>query len=991
MRIVQGEYQRMVDVKECFVVQNTATKLKEIIAISFYTTEKVLKKKTELRFIDKDAKETYWCKDMGDEYIMSEPETVENSVRYVIARRPRSVIMLEEENSDTKKVISDLKPVIFIPKKVTFEIMEKFYHLVRNNITTPMINNMRQPVILAGQLFTDKKTAESILNYLDGDKSIEVPTKLLTRARFLMKVYENWVTEVYTEMKKQNFIQPADVIVASGNTIPHLIHIDEKIIEPMISDMVKTGRLFFTKKTNTDVVHDFNSYMSKMAKMMTARIESIAKPIHITNDIRQETKDILNSFKRKPYLAQTDTVEAMLKALDLKKKVSVIGEMGTGKTFMMTAAQIAHAEYLGRTLKLLILAPDHLTKTVWKEEIHKVTDDVKVHHIRSVSELMTYQQLGYFEDNQKRAFILSQTNSKVGYFYKPAVNWSAARQAFSCPCCGEQVTRKVKEEVEEGVFVYVNKPVSFAHFATNGPTTNNHKCKSCKTVVWEPVTKSTNKKSKFMYSRELKGYYPRDERAVRRKLSELSYKQSLETSLKGKTKFAIEMEKYRILELTIQGKRGEKERRSKAAAPVADYIFKKMQFQFTHLILDEFHEFQGDSLRTVACEKLVHSVNYVTTGTGTGMNGYADSRFRTDYMMQPEKMKKAGYGINDADKYQVDYGVIQKKYRLVETNGKVKKEHLAPAKKPGISPVIFPLFMQDTTVFVNMEDLEDEMPILEHLQVAVPMDDELKKAHKQLVNDVKDATRHDKKLFKSSFQLNYSYLDAPQEEKELKDKVTGEVLVRTPVISSHSDNKLKKLIEIAENEVHKLDNRMMIYTHFSGDNINSYLAQHLMDEGFRVTVLSPVNQKSISCDGSMVKVEKDQREIFLREEAKKGTNILLVNPELVKTGCNLIEFPTILYYQMGYQVYTNRQADRRAWRLGQTKDCKVIYLYYQDTIQQQVASLMATKIIASRSIEGKMDSDGLEALCSSRTAEEELAAMYYEGIKDEIKIKKYVA
>lgn len=46
MRIVQGEYQRMVDVKECFVVQNTATKLKEIIAISFYTTEKVLKKKT---------------------------------------------------------------------------------------------------------------------------------------------------------------------------------------------------------------------------------------------------------------------------------------------------------------------------------------------------------------------------------------------------------------------------------------------------------------------------------------------------------------------------------------------------------------------------------------------------------------------------------------------------------------------------------------------------------------------------------------------------------------------------------------------------------------------------------------------------------------------------------------------------------------------------------------------------------------------------------
>lgn len=359
--------------------------------------------------------------------------------------------------------------------------------------------------------------------------------------------------------------------------------------------------------------------------------------------------------------------------------------------------------------------------------------------------------------------------------------------------------------------------------------------------------------------------------------------------------------------------------------------------------------------------------------------------------MQPEKMKKAGYGINDADKYQIDYGVIQKKYRLVETNGKVKKEHLAPAKKPGISPVIFPLFMQDTTIFINMEDLKDDMPELEHVQIPVTMDSELKIAQKQLVRDIRNATRHDKKLFKSTFQLSYSYLDAPQEEKELKDVDTGEVLVRTPVISGYSDNKLQELIKVAHNEIVRQDNRMIIYTHFSGDNINDYLAKHLMLEGFKVTILSPVNQKSISCDGSKIKVNKDEREIFIREEVEKGTEILLVNPELVKTGCNLIQFPTIIYYQMGYQVYTNRQADRRAWRLGQTKACKVIYLYYKDTIQEQTASLMATKIIASRSIEGKMDADGLEALCSDRTAEEELAAKFYEGIKDIVKGKRLVA
>lgn len=996
MLVEQGEYFRTVDVKECFVITNEETGLKEIVAISFYTTEKELKKTSEIRFVNrfgpgKDETESYWCKEMGDEYIMRDPETEDNSVRYIISRRPREIIMVvDEENKDKKKMISDVRPVIFMPKKETFEVMEKFYHLVRNGITTPVVTNMRQPLILAGQLFTNKETAENILKYLDGDTSISVPSKLLTRAKYLIKVYETWVTEIYKEMKSRDMIQPTEVIVSSSGKIPHLIHIDEKEIEPMISEMVREGRLYFTKQKTHDVVEDFNDYMGKMARMMTTRIESIAKPIHQTGDIRSKTTDILNSLQRKPKRAQTDAVEAMLKALDLRGKVSIIGEMGTGKTYMMTATQKVHAQYLGKTLKMLVLAPDHLTKTVWKEEIEKVSDDITVHQIRSVNDLMYFDKMGYLNDNQERAFILSQTSSKVGYFFKPALQWSKRKQAFSCPVCGKDVEKKKKftDPITE-VSTYMMVPVSFAHFSSNGPTTNNHKCKKCETTLWEPVTKNTNKNSKFIYSSELKGYYPRDTEPVREKINDLRYSQAEATGEKDRRKYDKEIAKYRSLEMLIQGKQKEKPRRSKSAAPVADFIFKKMQNRFTHLVIDEFHEFQGDSLRTNACEKLFHSVPYVTTGTGTGMNGYADSRFRTDFMMQPDKMKKAGYTINDADKYQIDYGVVQKKYRLIETNGKIKKEHLAPSKKPGISPVIFPLFMQDTTVFVNMEDLEDDMPKLEHVQIPVTMDPELKQAQKKLVEEIRSATRNDKKMFKSTFQLNYSYLDAPQEEKELRDKDTGEVIVKTPVISSFHDNKLQELIKVAHSEVIHQKNRMMIYTHFSGDRINDYLAKHLMLEGFKVTILSPVNQKSISCDGTLQKVDKEEREMFLREEVLKGTEILLVNPELVKTGCNLIDYNTILYYQMGYQVYTNRQADRRAWRLGQTKDCKVIYMYYQDTIQENVASLMATKIVASRSIEGKMDADGLEALCSDRTAEEELSAKFYEGIKDTVKINRY--
>ncbi|MEL7893404.1 DEAD/DEAH box helicase, partial [Pseudomonas aeruginosa] len=37
----------------------------------------------------------------------------------------------------------------------------------------------------------------------------------------------------------------------------------------------------------------------------------------------------------------------------------------------------------------------------------------------------------------------------------------------------------------------------------------------------------------------------------------------------------------------------------------------------------------------------------------------------------------------------------------------------------------------------------------------------------------------------------------------------------------------------------------------------------------------------------------------------------------VKTGLDLLDFPTIAFMQTGYKVYTLQQAARRSWRIGQ--------------------------------------------------------------------------
>jgi hypothetical protein len=62
---------------------------------------------------------------------------------------------------------------------------------------------------------------------------------------------------------------------------------------------------------------------------------------------------------------------------------------------------------------------------------------------------------------------------------------------------------------------------------------------------------------------------------------------------------------------------------------------------------------------------------------------------------------------------------------------------------------------------------------------------------------------------------------------------------------------------------------------------------------------------------------------------------VLVRPsalELVKTGLDLFSkkqgghnYPTIVFYETGHNLFTMRQAARRAWRIGQPCDCRVYY------------------------------------------------------------------
>ncbi|MFS8581145.1 MAG: hypothetical protein LOD88_14125, partial [Novibacillus thermophilus] len=99
---------------------------------------------------------------------------------------------------------------------------------------------------------------------------------------------------------------------------------------------------------------------------------------------------------------------------------------------------------------------------------------------------------------------------------------------------------------------------------------------------------------------------------------------------------------------------------------------------------------------------------------------------------------------------------------------------------------------------------------------------------------------------------------------------------------------------------------------------------------------------------------------WLEEQRRKGTKVLIMNMSLVQVGLDIVNWPTILYYQLNDDINVIRQSSRRGWRLGQSKECRVYFLVNGGTQQfNQFQRLMSRRINAML-VEGRIErSDSL--------------------------------
>lgn len=86
--------------------------------------------------------------------------------------------------------------------------------------------------------------------------------------------------------------------------------------------------------------------------------------------------------------------------------------------------------------------------------------------------------------------------------------------------------------------------------------------------------------------------------------------------------------------------------------------------------------------------------------------------------------------------------------------------------------------------------------------------------------------------------------------------------------------------------------QVVVYPVYSGPRDTTSRLKSLLEQaGLKVVVLR-------------ASVETARREDWILDQVDRGVDVLITNPELVKTGLDLLDFPTIVFLQTGYNVYT---------------------------------------------------------------------------------------
>lgn len=713
---------------------------------------------------------------------------------------------------------------------------------------------------------------------------------------------------------------------------------------------------------------------------------------------------VMQGLLRKPFPPQQEVVQAVTRLLvEADEKAAIIAaEMGTGKTMMGTAvAAVLHAERGGRTL---VISPPHLVYK-WRREIKDTVPGAKVWVLNGPDTLVKLLQLreqlrfefGRGRDDAPEFYILGRVRMRMGYHWRPtcarrrhkfAVEVEddggekgtdyVTMEAAVCPRCGTPVTLSngTPLSVEQFMRIYGDTQVR-CHARVEG--FDGAESRSCNEPFWtlmRPGDKGQQERRQVLldYLSQLPTIGPKSaERLMQRfgaemlggmlgdNVYEFINLMDEEGNLVFSDRQSVRMERAMS---TMEFSFGQ------GGYQATEFIKRFLPYGFFDLlVVDEGHEYKGDSsAQGQAMAVLATKARKVLMLTGTLMGGYADDLFYLLWRIMTRRMLEDGYRYTDrgsigaaAMAFMRDHGVLKDIYKESEggshRTARGRKINVRTVKGPGFGPQGIARYVLPYTAFLKLSQIGgDVLPPYVERFVDVAMTQAMSEAYKKLERvlsaALKDALRcGDNSLLGVVLNCLLAWPDTSFRDEVVKHPRTRELIIAQPAVLEPGvpSPKEAEMIELCRRQK-AMGRKVLVYTTYTGTRDTTGRLRGLLEAaGFKVAVLK-------------ASVDASKREDWIADQVERGVDVLVTNPELVKTGLDLLDFPCILFLQTGYNVYTLMQAARRSWRIGQHRPVEVVFIGYAGTTQMTCLRLMAAKIAVAQSTQGDMPASGLDSL-----------------------------
>nr|WP_230971783.1 DEAD/DEAH box helicase [Nitrogeniibacter aestuarii] len=696
--------------------------------------------------------------------------------------------------------------------------------------------------------------------------------------------------------------------------------------------------------------------------------------------------EALDALKRKPFDAQRGVIHSMLCLLsDHDQPAGIINaEMGTGKTMMAIAvAKLMHDEGFERSL---VICPPHLVYK-WRREIMNTIPNARVWILNGPDTLAKLLKIREMSNKATvpEFFVLGRVRMRMGFHWRPAfvkrlvpfASEMGSKQVgryAACPSCGSLIMAK------NGEGDSVPLPFSRAEIELN-ESRFNCQDEDCGAPLWTLTRKGRPMRSyrdQVLESlQKMPTIGPKKAEALVARFGEELLGSMLSDNI------------YQLVnlmdadgELVFSDRQAKRIERALATTEVGfgqgdyqatEFIKRYLpQGYFGLLVVDEGHEYKnGSSAQGQAMGVLARKCQKTLLLTGTLMGGYADDLFYLLWRLNPAAMIADGFGVNSRNRlgtaqtaFMGEHGVLKDVFREADSGShrtaRGRKTTHRVVKGPGFGPKGIMRYVLPITAFLKLRDIDaGVLPPYDELFESVPMTEEQREAYRRLeqvlVAELKHALRQgDNSLLGVVLNCLLAWPDCTFRDELVRHPRTRAQIAYQPFIFDEATPSPKEAAMIQWVCREKgAGRRVLVYSIYSGKrDTTTRLKLVLENTGMKVAVLR-------------ASVSAEKREDWIADQVDRGVDAVVTNPELVKTGLDLLEFPTIIFMQTGYNVFTLWQAARRSWRIGQDEDVRVIFLGYEKSAQTACLELMAAKIAVAQSTSGDMPDSGLDVLNQS--------------------------